>query len=113
MADEPKIKPETEETPSWTPASPMKRLWAWVGVAYMVIFVLLTTYGLAHGNYLTGIGPLMLVPALVGVGAAAIVRYKTGGWKGGLGTCILVSGASFVLALTNIIRGLPSLLAQL
>ena len=113
MADKPKIEPETEEKPSWTPASPIKRLWAWVGVVYMVIFVLLTTYGLAHGKYLTGIGSLMLVPALAGAGAAAIVQYRTGGWKGGVGTCILVSGASFVLALTNIIRGLPSLLAQL
>ena len=114
MADESKNTPDApEKAPDWTPASPMKRLWAWVGVAYMVIFVLLTTYGLAHGSYLTGIGPLMLVPALVGIGAAAILRYKTGGWRGGPIACGLVAGASFVLAVLNIIRGIPALLAQL
>ena len=31
-------------------ASPMKRVWAWVGVVYMVILVLLMTYGLASGD---------------------------------------------------------------
>ena len=115
MPDKANQPPDTGEQKQhdWTPASPMKRLLAWVGVVYMVIFVLLTTYALAHGCYLTGIGPLMLVPALGGLGAAAIVRYKTGAWRGGLATCILVAGASFALALINIVRGLPSLLAQL
>ena len=45
-------------------ATPMQRLWAWVGVVYMVILTLLTTYALSHGDYLRGIGPLMLSPAL-------------------------------------------------
>ena len=43
-------------------ATPMKRVWAWVGVVYMVLLVLLMTYGLASGGYLNGIGPLMLSP---------------------------------------------------
>lgn len=94
-------------------ATPMKRLWAWVAVAYMVILVLLTTYGLAHGAYLTGIAPLMMVPALCGVGGSAIVRCREGRGRGGLPACILVSGSAFLLAVLNLIRGLPVLMAQL
>ena len=45
-------------------ATPMQRLWAWVGVVYMVALVLLTTYALSHGRYLQGIGSLMVSPAL-------------------------------------------------
>lgn len=94
-------------------ATPMKRLWAWVGVVYMIILVLLSTYGLAHGYYLQGIAPLMMVPALCGVGASAILRYRSGWGRGGLPACILISGASFLLALLDLVRGIPVLIAQL
>ncbi|MGE9972440.1 hypothetical protein [Candidatus Pseudoscillospira sp. SGI.172] len=94
-------------------ATPMKRLWAWVGVVYMVILVLLSTYGLAHGYYLRGIAPLMMVPALCGVGGSAILRYRSGWGRGGLPACILISGASFLLALLDLVRGIPVLIAQL
>lgn len=94
-------------------ASPMKRLWAWVGVVYMVILVLLNTYGLAHGSFLTGIGPLMVIPGLVGLGCAAILRRREGKGRGGLPACILVSGGCFALSVWNLIRGVPILLAQL
>lgn len=94
-------------------ASPMKRLWAWVGVVYMVILTLLNVYGLAHGYFLTGIGPLMVTPALVGLGCAAILRFREGKGRGGLPACVLVSGGCFVLAAWNLIRGTPVLLAQL
>lgn len=94
-------------------ATPMKRLWAWVGVVYMVILVLLSTYGLAHGAYLQGIAPLMMVPALCGVGGAVILRYRSGWGRGGLPACILISGTAFLLAILDLIRGIPVLIAQL
>lgn len=94
-------------------ASPMKRLWAWVGVAYMVILTLLNVYGLAHGYFLTGIGPLMVTPALVGLGCAAILRFREGKGRGGLVACVLVSGACFALSVWNLYRAVPILLAQL
>ena len=65
-------------------ATPMQRLWAWVGVVYMVALVLLTTYALSHGRYLQGIGSLMVSPALAGLGGSAILRYRQGMGKGGL-----------------------------
>lgn len=94
-------------------ASPMKRLWAWVGVVYMVILTLLNVYGLAHGYFLTGIGPLMVTPALVGLGCAAILRFREGKGRGGLAACVLVSGGCFLLSGWNLVRGVPTLLAQL
>ena len=94
-------------------ATPMMRLWAWVGVVYMVLLVLLNTYGLAHGDFLRGIGGLLIAPALCGLGASAILRYREGKGRGGLGVCILLSGISFALAVWNFVLGLPVLLAQL
>ena len=94
-------------------APPMKRLWAWVGVVYMVILTLLNVYGLAHGYFLTGIGPLMVTPALVGLGCAAILRFREGKGRGGLAACVLVSGGCFALSVWNLVRAVPVLLAQL
>lgn len=94
-------------------ASPMKRLWAWVGVVYMVILTLLNVYGLAHGYFLTGIGALMVTPALVGLGCAAILRFREGRGRGGLAACVLVSGGCFALSVWNLYRAVPVLLAQL
>ena len=101
------------EKPPVQYASPMKRLWAWVGVVYMVILTLLNVYGLSHGYFLTGIGPLMVTPALAGLGCAAILRFQEGKGRGGLPACILVSGGCFALSAWNLIRGVPTLLAQL
>lgn len=94
-------------------ATPMQRLWAWVGVAYMVILILLTTYALAHGAYLKGIGGIMLSPALCGLGGTVILRYRQGLGRGGLPVCILLSGSGFALAVWNVIRDIPVLLGQL
>ncbi len=108
--DEKELEQEKQEIKY---ATPMKRLWAWVGVVYMVILTLLNVYGLAHGYFLTGIGPLMVTPALVGLGCAAILRFREGKGRGGLVVCILLSGACFALAVWNLIRGVPVLVAQL
>ena len=115
--DEHKIEQE-EQTVQEQPkpvkyATPMMRLWAWVGVVYMVLLVILNTYGLAHGDFLRGIGGLRIAPALCGLGASAILRYREGKGRGGLAVCVLVSGASFLLAVLNLIQAIPALLSQL
>lgn len=94
-------------------ASPMKRLWAWVGLVYAVGYALLMAYALAHGSFPLGIGQLLLAPALAGLGATVILRYREGKGRGGLPVCIGLSGVSFALALWNLIQGLPVLLEQL
>ena len=94
-------------------ATPMKRLWAWVGVVYAVGFALLMTFALSHGDFPQGLWQLLSAPALAGLGGSVILRYREGKGRGGLGVCILLSGVSFALALWNFILGLPVLLAQL
>ena len=75
-------------------ATPMQRLWAWVGVVYMVILVLLSTYALSHGAYLRGLGGMMLSPALCGLGASTILRYRQGKGRGGLLPCVAIAGVA-------------------
>ena len=104
---------EKKEQPPVKYATPIQRAWAWVGVVYMVILVLLSTYALSHGNYLRGIGGIMVSPALGGLGATAVLRYRQGMGRGGLAACILVAGACFGLAVWNVVRGIPVLLGQL
>ena len=111
MDDEKGLEEKEPSPTKW--ATPVQRTWAWVGVAYMVILILLSTFALAHGNYLRGIGGIMVSPALCGLGATVILRYKQGAGRGGLSVCILLSGTSFVLAAWNVIRGIPVILGQL
>ena len=94
-------------------ATPMKRLWAWVGVVYAVGFAFIMTFALARGDFPQGLWQLLSVPALAGLGGSVILRYKEGKGRGGLGVCILLAGVSFALALWNLVLGLPVLLAQL
>lgn len=111
--DENKTPHEGTEPQEIKYATPMQRLWAWVGVVYMVILVLLSTYALAHGSYLKGIGGIMLSPALCGLGASAILRFREGAGKGGLTACVAIAGAAFLLAVAGVVRALPNLLGQL
>lgn len=61
----------TEENPGYIPASIYKRVWAWVGVVYMVIITLLVTYFIATWTFLTGLAGIMLFPVL---GGFAVVK---------------------------------------
>lgn len=70
-------KPTEEQKPDYTPASPIKRALAWMGIVYMVILVLLTTYNVATGAPLHGIPGLLLFPACGGLAAVASFQYRT------------------------------------
>ena len=113
MSEPDRQNPETpEEKPPVTYASPVKRVWAWVGVAYMLIIVLLFTWYMAKARFINGIGSLMLIPALCGVAATVILRYRSGEAKGGLIVCILFVAACAALVILNLITGIPALLAN-
>lgn len=70
---EPRQDRPQDETEPYVPASPVKRILAWTGVAYMVIFVLLNLYPFFRGGeYLRGVGPLLVCPGCLGLGAVAV-----------------------------------------
>ena len=104
--------PTENQTPPVKYATPMQRIWAWVGVVYVVIIMLLTTYAVATADYIRGIGGFMLSPALCGLGASTILRYRQGVGRGGLGVCVLLSGACFLLAVWNTIGAVPVIAGQ-
>ncbi|MEG1857540.1 MAG: hypothetical protein RR216_02275 [Pseudoflavonifractor sp.] len=115
MSDEEKKSPQPDApNPPTNYASPLKRVWAWVGVAYMVVVVLLFTYMLAFGSYLQGIGSLMLCPAVAGIAVSMLVLRRTGK----LQTEILTQRMIFVLVellcgavlVLNLYSGIPALL---
>ena len=96
-------------------ASPLKRVWAWVGVVYMVILVLLVTFFYATGHFLTGIGGVMVAPALAGAAVSCVVLWRTGArrepWQKVLMVGIILACA--VLMIDGLVRGIPALLAGL
>lgn len=112
MADENHNPNETESKEPIVYATPVKRAWAWVGVVYMVIITLLVTYSFAKGRFLGGIGSLMLCPALAGLGATAILRYRAGEGKGGLPVCVIMVAVSAVLIVLNLMMGIPALITN-
>ena len=64
-----------EEQSSYTPASPVKRALAWIGIVYMVIIVALTTYIYATGTPLNNLAPLLSIPAVVERGIVSVKSY--------------------------------------
>ena len=113
MDEQDKLTPPEEQTPPIKYATPMQRIWAWVGVVYVVIIMLLTTYAVATADYIRGIGGFMLSPALCGLGASAILRYRQGVGRGGLPACVILSLACFLLAVWNTIAAVPVIAGQL
>ena len=105
----PEQKPET---PSYTPASPTKRIIAWVGVIYMVIIVALTTYAIATGETLGGLTGLMMAPACGGLAAVTWVRHRSGEYRGGRASALLITVLAGALCVLNLFWGVLSLIMQ-
>lgn len=108
----PKNTPLSDEEPTgYTPASPVKRAMAWIGVVYMVILVALMTYFYFTASMLTGLGPLLTIPGLVGLGIVAILSWRTTG-RPGKGAAITLAVVCWVLALLSLPLGIAGLMAN-
>ena len=78
MTDRPDNNTNREEREPYVPASPVKRIMAWVGIVYMVGFVILNIYPFFNqGNYLTGIAPLFACPGIAGIFAISVYLPRT------------------------------------
>lgn len=60
------------EDRGYTPASPVKRTLAWIGLAYVLILLALTTYYYFTGTMLGNLAPLLTVP-----GSSALGRWPS------------------------------------
>ena len=101
--------PDQQPKPEYTPASPIKRTLAWMGVVYMVILVLLTTYNLATGAPLRGIPGILLFPACGGLAVVSALKSREQRRPGLLVLAVLASLACIV----NLVLGIASLLQAL
>lgn len=108
---EDKHAPEEEKESGFTPASPVKRTLAWIGVVYMVILVALTTYIYFNGTGLGNLAPLLTIPGLIGLGAVALVSWQTTG-RPGKWPAIGLAAASWLLALATLPIGIAGLLSN-
>lgn len=68
-----------QEEKGYIPASPVKRTLAWIGLAYALLFLALTTYYFYTGSMLGNLGPLLAVPGLIGLGALSLVSWRSTG----------------------------------
>ena len=113
MSQDPnRIDPRQEpQRPSYTPASPVKRALAWIGLVYVLIFLALTTYFYFTGTMLGNLGPLLTVPGLVGLGILALLSWRSSG-KPGKWAAIALAALCWLLALATLPLGIAGLLSN-
>lgn len=100
-----------EEELNYTPASPVKRGLAWIGVVYMVIITALSTYNIYTGTALHGLAPLLAVPGLTGLGVLALVGYKTQGCPA-KSYAVALAAACWLLAAVLLLPGIAGLMSN-
>ena len=102
--------PENEEK-GYIPASPVKRTFAWIALAYVLLFLALTTYFYFTGTMLGNLAPLLTVPGLIGLGILAIVGWRTAG-KPGKWAAILLALVCWGLAVATLPLGIAGLMSN-
>lgn len=93
-----------------------KRIWAMVGVVYVVIGMLLTTYWIATTSLLTGLTGLLLFPLCAGMSVQCFNnRWKAihQGAPGSPAVYLLLGLGCALGALLMLAVGIPQLIAQL
>ena len=110
MSDTPKRPDEEVNDHGYVPASPMKRTMAWIGLAYALIMLALTTYFFYTGRMLGNLAPLLTVPGLIGLGALCIVSWRSGSM--GKLPAILIAIVCWVLALVTLPVGIAGLMSN-
>lgn len=106
-----KFTPEPGEEQGYTPASPVKRTLAWIALAYVLIFLGLTTYFYFTGTMLGNLAPLLTVPGMIGLGALSIVSWRSTG-KPGKWAAILLALVCWGLAIATLPIGIAGLMTN-
>lgn len=113
MTDNESKRPDGEEheDKGYTPASPVKRTLAWIALVYVLIFLALTTYFYFTGTMLGNLGPLLTLPALIGLGVLTLVHRRTTGSPSRT-AAIVLSLLCFCLAAFTLPLGIVGLLSN-
>ena len=95
-------EPQEQPPAPFVPSPVSRRIWAWMGIAYMVIIICLITYWMATTTFLSGITGIMLFPLL---GALSAQGFNNAGLcRRGERT-----GSPALLTVTAVIMGLLAL----
>ena len=100
-----------EEDRGYTPASPVKRAMAWIGIVYMLILVALITYFFFTATTLGGLGPLLTLPGLIGLGIVALISWRTTG-RPTKRAAIAIAALCWLIALLTLPIGIAGLMTN-
>ena len=89
----------------------MKRALAWIALCSVLIFLALTTYFYFTGSMLGNLAPLLTVPGLIGLGALALVSWRSAG-RPAKGAAIALAVLCWLLALATLPVGVAGLLSN-
>lgn len=107
-------EPTGEEAPApFVPSPVSRRIWAWMGVAYVLIVMILITYWIATTQFLTGITGILLFPVLAALCAQGINNHhlaKAGRHGGNPSTLLATAVIMGLLALSALVWGVLQLL---
>ena len=109
MTDPEHLSPEAEEPAPFVPSPVPRRIWAWVGIAYVLLAMLLVTYWIATTGFLYGIPGIMLFPAMAGVTAQLYYKHHLSGGAVRLFLAILAT----LLSLATLVLGIFELTGAL
>lgn len=105
---------ESKEQPSYTPASVEKRIAAWMGIVYALMFFFIITFSMYRSDRsLAGTFPLFLVPVAIAAVVVMIYRLVKGTAPGGLVSSILIMIICLAVAGFGLYLGLPPLIFAL
>ena len=105
---------EAEEKEPFVPASVEKRIAAWMGIVYALMFFGIITFSLyCPGRSLAGTFPLFLVPIAGAAAVTSIYRQVKGTAPGGLALTLVIVVICAAAAAFGLLLGLPALIAAL
>ncbi len=105
-----------EEEVPYVPSPVSRRIWAWMGVAYALIIMVLLTYWIATGSLIEGITGIMLFPllgAMSGQGWNNLRLCRKGEHGGNAAVLGITAGMMGLLALASLVWGVAELMSRL
>lgn len=106
-----RLPEQSTEDKGYTPSSPLKRTMAWIGLAYVLILLALTTYFYFTGTTLGNLAPLLTVPGLIGLGVLVLVSWRSTG-RPGKWPAIILAVICWLLALVTLPIGIAGLMSN-